>query len=176
VLTAQAVTPREKVDVQAVRDAGIAEFETCFGMAVQAAQKNYVENPLKDAAFKVLASAGVADPQAVVEQIFAAFPAFHASVTATAKEYMAMDKSQRLVAADMLGKMGTQGAASVRVDRAAADFTRKLVEGSTPVVVPVSEAVGPGSNVTGSTGASDTRAAVRASLLASYPGMIADQA
>jgi hypothetical protein len=136
VFTAKAVKPAAGPDVQALVTAAVEKYRKCLSMAFVATQKNLADNCLKAAAFTALDEAGVADPEAVVEAVFAAGDAFLDDLDKQAGEYMDMDESGVTTAALMLAKLQAISASGVRPQiqsQSAADMVARLVAGNMPI-------------------------------------------
>lgn len=137
VFTAKAVKASEGPDVPAIVAKALERYRAALSMAFQAQQKNIQPNRLKAHAYAVLEAAAVADPEAVVEAVFAAGDDFLEDLNTGADEYLNMDDSALAASQSMLKRMAAQPAgsvtASVGKSATARDMAMRLTAGNLPI-------------------------------------------
>lgn len=119
-------------DAEETATNAVTSFINAQNMAMQAAAKNLIQSPIKASIFEIVANAGIEDPVAVVEAIYAAMPAHFEVVNAKAQEYMQMTPDALQATANVLASMGVQSVAGTVVPVNA--HSRKLQNGNMPIV------------------------------------------
>lgn len=95
----------EKVDITAAVDNHEIRANHCFDLALKAAQKNVIADPLKQAVLSHLIAQKVENPTEVVTAMFETFPQFMNTIRAQQGKYMAMDASALKATEEMLDEM-----------------------------------------------------------------------
>lgn len=95
----------EKVDITAAVGDHEIRANHCFDLALKAAQKNVIADPLKQTVMAHLISQKVENPAEVVSAMFETFPDFMNAIRAQQSKYMAMDASALNATEQMLEEM-----------------------------------------------------------------------
>lgn len=95
----------EKVDITAAVGDHEIRANHCFDLALKAAQKNVIADPLKQTVMAHLISQKVENPAEVVSAMFETFPDFMNAIRAQQSKYMAMDASALNATEQMLDEM-----------------------------------------------------------------------
>ncbi|MCW6598698.1 hypothetical protein [Yersinia ruckeri] len=99
------IKPAEKVDITAAVGDHEIRANHCFDLALKAAQKNVIADPLKQTVLAHLVAQGVENPTEVVTAMFETFPQFMSVIRAQQGKYLAMDASALQATEEMLEEM-----------------------------------------------------------------------
>lgn len=98
----------EKVDITAAVGNHEIRANHCFDLALKAAQKNVIADPLKQTVLAHLIAQKVENPTEVVTAMFETFPQFMNAIRAQQSKYLSMDASALKATEEMLDEMEGQ--------------------------------------------------------------------